>query len=130
MYNVLLLFSPTHSQSCLLFLSSTYSVQETDGSYFENFTSLGWKRENRRMSATRAAESRAEANPENERDPPAPEESIDRQDEKEKLYVEVLHTIANTVGAPAPGGQVNCFTISCDTQVYLQAGDKENQYLG
>lgn len=84
---------------------SNSGVQETDGSYFENFTSLGWKRENRRMSATRAAESRAEANPENERDPPAPEESIDRQDEKEKLYVEVLHTIANTVGAPAPGGQ-------------------------
>lgn len=59
------------------------------------------------MSATRAAESRAEANPENERDPPAPEESIDRHDDKEKLYVEVLHTIANTVGAPAPGGQVS-----------------------
>ncbi|EDW68736.1 BAI1-associated protein 3 [Drosophila virilis] len=84
---------------------SNSGVQETDGSYFENFTSLGWKRENRRMSATRAAESRAEANPENERDPPAPEESIDRHDDKEKLYVEVLHTIANTVGAPAPGGQ-------------------------
>lgn len=85
----------------------SHRVQETDGSYFENFTSLGWKRENRRMSATRAAEARAEANPENERDPPAGEESIDRQDEKEKLYAEVLHTIANTVGAPAPGGQVN-----------------------
>ncbi|XP_036671560.3 BAI1-associated protein 3 [Drosophila suzukii] len=84
---------------------SNSGVQETDGSYFENFTSLGWKRENRRMSATRAAEARAEANPENERDPPASEESIDRQDEKEKLYAEVLHTIANTVGAPAPGGQ-------------------------
>jgi len=62
------------------------------------------------MSATRAAEARAEANPENERDPPASEESIDRQDEKEKLYAEVLHTIANTVGAPAPGGQVNQYT--------------------
>ncbi|XP_023161054.2 BAI1-associated protein 3 [Drosophila hydei] len=84
---------------------SNSGVQETDGSYFENFTSLGWKRENRRMSATRAAESRAEANPENERDPPVPEESIERHDDKEKLYVEVLHTIANTVGAPAPGGQ-------------------------
>lgn len=99
------------SFSLYLSLSTTYSVQETDGSYFENFTSLGWKRENRRMSATRAAESRAEANPENERDPPATEESIDRQDEKEKLYVDVLHTIANTVGAPAPGGQVNGLSI-------------------
>ncbi|XP_030373043.1 BAI1-associated protein 3 [Scaptodrosophila lebanonensis] len=96
---------------------SNSGVQETDGSYFESFTSLGWKRENRRMSATRAAEARAEANPENERDPPAPEETIDRQDEKEKLYVEVLHTIANTVGAPAPGGQ---FTHYKD-EMYLHA---------
>lgn len=85
----------------------SFSVQETDGSYFENFTSLGWKRENRRMSATRAAEARAEAHHENEREPPnIAEDSIDKQEENEKLYMEVLQTIANTVGAPAPGGQV------------------------
>ncbi|XP_055846829.1 BAI1-associated protein 3 [Episyrphus balteatus] len=83
---------------------STSGVQETDGSYFESFTSLAWKRENRRMSAVRAAETRAETLPENEREQPV-DEILDRFEEKEKLYVEVLHTIANTVGAPAPGGQ-------------------------
>lgn len=60
------------------------------------------------MSATRAAETRAEAHHENEREPPhIAEDSIDKQEENEKLYVEVLQTIANTVGAPAPGGQVS-----------------------
>lgn len=80
-------------------------MQETDGSYFESFTALAWKRENRRMSAVRAAETRAETLSENEREPQC-DEFLDRMEEKEKLYVEVLHTIANTVGAPAPGGQV------------------------
>ncbi|XP_037880919.1 BAI1-associated protein 3 [Glossina fuscipes] len=98
---------------------SNSGVQETDGSYFENFTSLGWKRENRRMSATRAAEARAEANPENERDIPVPsnEESLDIQEEKEKLYVDVLNTIVNTVGAPAPGGQYTHYK----DEMYLHA---------
>lgn len=86
-------------------------MQETDGSYFENFTSLGWKRENRRMSATRAVEARAECNPASERDPDDvtvdDEKSVgDNQTNRENLYMEVLNTIANTVGAPTPGGQV------------------------
>lgn len=92
----------------LLFLlpSITCSVQETDGSYFESFTALAWKRENRRMSAVRTAETRAETLPENERDPQADEEIADSPEEKEQLYLDVLYTIANSVGAPAPGGQV------------------------
>lgn len=32
-----------------------------------------------------------------------------RADQKEQLYIEVLYTIANTVGAPAPDGQVRLF---------------------
>lgn len=59
------------------------------------------------MSATRAAEARAESLHEQEREPPKiAEDSIESQEQKEKLYLEVLNTIANTVGAPAPGGQV------------------------
>ncbi|XP_075161228.1 BAI1 associated protein 3 [Haematobia irritans] len=85
---------------------SNSGVQETDGSYFENFTSLGWKREDRRMSATRAAELRAETQQDKERETPKiSEDSIEKQEKKEKLYLEVLNTIANTVGAPATGGQ-------------------------
>ncbi|CAD7082875.1 unnamed protein product [Hermetia illucens] len=91
-------------------------VQETDGSYFESFTALAWKRENRRMSAVRAAETRAETLSENEREPQC-DEFLDRMEEKEKLYVEVLHTIANTVGAPAPGGQFPHYK----EEMYLQA---------
>ncbi|KAI8126251.1 BAI1-associated protein 3 [Lucilia cuprina] len=68
---------------------SNSGVQETDGSFFENFTSLGWKRENRRMSATRAAEARAEAHHENEREPPnIAEDSIDKYAHyKEEMYL-------------------------------------------
>lgn len=86
-------------------LLAPHSVQETDGSYFESFTALAWKRENRRMSAVRIAETRAETMPENERD--MQEDELERPEYKEQLYVDVLYTIANAVGAPAPGGQVN-----------------------
>lgn len=41
-------------------------VQDTDGSYFESFTALSWRQENRRLAALRLAEARAE------RPPPAP----------------------------------------------------------
>lgn len=88
------------------FLSFHFSVQETDGSYFESFTALSWKRDNRRFSAIRVSETRAETLPENEREQPV-EDEMDRPENKEQLYVDVLYTISNTVGAPAPGGQVN-----------------------
>lgn len=84
------------------------SIQETDGSYFETFTSLAWKRENRRLSSMRAAEARAEIIPDNEREPTADEEQqhqLQHPEHKEQLYVDVLYTIANTVGQP--GSQVS-----------------------
>ncbi|XP_037044605.1 BAI1-associated protein 3 isoform X2 [Bradysia coprophila] len=85
--------------------TSTSGVQETDGSYFESFTALSWKRDNRRFSAVRVSETRAETLLESEREQPT-EDDIERPDEKEHLYVDVLYTITNTVGAPpAPGGQ-------------------------
>lgn len=93
----------------IFFFTFSHSVQESDGSYFESFTALSWKRENRRMSAIRAAESRAETVPENEKEPPGQQhddDNFDNPDQREQLYLDVLHTISNTVGAPAPGGQV------------------------
>uniref|UniRef100_A0A182R467 Uncharacterized protein n=1 Tax=Anopheles funestus TaxID=62324 RepID=A0A182R467_ANOFN len=81
------------------------SVQENDGSYFESFTALSWKSENRRLSAVRAVETRAEILPENDNDRLL-EDDIERSEQKEHLYLDVLYAIANTVGAPAPGGQV------------------------
>ncbi|XP_061715227.1 BAI1-associated protein 3 [Cydia pomonella] len=81
-------------------------VKETDGSYFEAFTALSWRQENRRLAALRLAEARAE------RPPPAPHElglpSVSAQlshKEHEHLYTEVLYCIENAVGAPAPDGQ-------------------------
>ncbi|CAK1556248.1 unnamed protein product [Leptosia nina] len=81
-------------------------VQDTDGSYFESFTALSWRQENRRLAALRLAEARAE------RPPPAPHElglpSVSAHlshKEHEHLYTEVLYCIENAVGAPAPGGQ-------------------------
>ncbi|CAB3259883.1 unnamed protein product [Arctia plantaginis] len=81
-------------------------VQDTDGSYFESFTALAWRQENRRLAALRLAEARAE------RPPPAPHDlglpSVSAQlshKEHEHLYTEVLYCIENAVGAPAPDGQ-------------------------
>lgn len=66
---------------------------------------MSWKRDNRRFSAIRVSETRAETLPENERDQKI-EDDIERPEQLEQLYVDVLYTVANTVGAPAPGGQV------------------------
>lgn len=50
-------------------------------------------------------ETRAEVLPESETDRLL-EDDIERSEQKEHLYLDVLYAIANTVGAPAPGGQV------------------------
>ncbi|XP_058835849.1 BAI1-associated protein 3 isoform X2 [Topomyia yanbarensis] len=92
------------------------SVQENDGSYFESFTALSWKNENRRLSAVRAVETRAEVLPENDNDRLL-EDDIERSEQKEHLYLDVLYAIANTVGAPAPGGQFAHYK----EEMYLQA---------
>jgi BAI1-associated protein 3 len=84
-----------------------FSVQESDGSFFESFTALSWKRENRRMSAVRAAETRAEQMPLAEKETTLKEDEIETVNEREQLYVDVLYTIANCVGCQQPGGQVS-----------------------
>lgn len=78
------------------------------------------------MSAIRNAEARAEKIPEQEFDPQAQqqqlqEDELERPDQKEQLYIDVLYTIANTVGAPAPGGQVSCFNANINLPIkYFQ----------
>jgi len=57
---------PIASCNCFLF---SCRVQETDGSFFESFTALSWKQENRRLMAMQEIEGRAE-------DPPPSELSV------------------------------------------------------
>ncbi|XP_025268949.1 BAI1-associated protein 3 isoform X1 [Camponotus floridanus] len=81
-------------------IQATSGVQETDGSFFESFTALSWKQENRRLVVLQEVEARA-------KEPPPPSrDSISTshpyrlsKKEIEQLYIEVLYTIANTVGA-------------------------------
>lgn len=58
----------------------------------------------------RAAEARAEIIPDNEREPTTdddqqPQQQLQHPEQREQLYVDVLYTIANTVGQP--GSQVS-----------------------
>ncbi|XP_072386969.1 BAI1-associated protein 3 [Diabrotica undecimpunctata] len=81
-------------------------IQETDCSYFESFTALAWEQENQRLNLLKLSDASTSEVP-----VPEPDLGISpidynlSHDEKQKLYVEMLYTIANTVGAPAPGGQ-------------------------
>ncbi|XP_060802443.1 BAI1-associated protein 3 [Amyelois transitella] len=85
-------------------------VQETDGSYFESFTALSWRQENRRLAALRLVEARAERPPLAPNDLGLPSVSAQlSHKEHEHLYTEVLYCIENAVGAPAPGGQFGSY---------------------
>lgn len=67
---------------------------------------MSWKRENRRMSSIRAAETRAEAMPVDEKES-IKEDEIETVNEREQLYMDVLYTITNSVGCQQAGGQVH-----------------------
>jgi hypothetical protein len=98
-------------------LCSPLRVQESDGSFFESFTALSWKRENRRMSSIRAAETRAEAMPVDEKES-IKEDEIETVNEREQLYMDVLYSITNAVGCQQPGGQVvTIFSIWSELQL-------------
>lgn len=58
------------------------------------------------MSAVRAAETRAEQLPVDEKEA-IREDEIETVNEREQLYVDVLYTIANCVGCQQQGGQVS-----------------------
>lgn len=75
-----------------------FRVQETDGSYFESFTALSWKQENRRLGALRAGEARAELPPSLETALGLPRRNEDiPSHEKENLYVEVSVLLSITM---------------------------------
>ncbi|XP_076667027.1 BAI1 associated protein 3 isoform X1 [Andrena cerasifolii] len=81
-------------------IQATSGVQETDGSFFESFTALSWKQQNRRLVVLQEVEVRAKEPP-----PPSRDSTLTSSQyrftkkELEQLYIEVLYTIANTVGA-------------------------------
>ncbi|XP_015609061.1 BAI1-associated protein 3 isoform X2 [Cephus cinctus] len=82
-------------------IQATSGVQETDGSFFESFTALSWKQENRRLMVLQEVEARAEEAPPSSREMNLNTSQGYRLSKKEmeQLYIEVLYTIANTVGA-------------------------------
>jgi hypothetical protein len=61
------------------------------------------------MSSIRAAETRAEAMPVDEKET-IKEDEIETVNEREQLYMDVLYSITNTVGCQQPGGQVETDT--------------------
>ncbi|KAK9310327.1 hypothetical protein QLX08_000330 [Tetragonisca angustula] len=80
-------------------IQATSGVQETDGSFFESFTALSWRQENRRLVVLQEVEARAKEPPLPSRDTNLTQSYRFTKKELEQLYIEVLYTVANTVGA-------------------------------
>ncbi|XP_043585463.1 BAI1-associated protein 3 isoform X1 [Bombus pyrosoma] len=80
-------------------IQATSGVQETDGSFFESFTALSWRQENRRLMVLQEVEARAKEPPPPSRDTSLTQTYRFTKKELEQLYIEVLYTVANTVGA-------------------------------
>ncbi|XP_048763860.1 BAI1-associated protein 3-like isoform X3 [Ostrea edulis] len=77
-------------------------VQESDSNFFESFTALSWRQENKRL--------RAASDEDHERHPPSesqfaikPEVQHLSKKEFELLYIEVLYTIKHKIGTTAGG---------------------------
>ncbi|XP_064637155.1 BAI1-associated protein 3-like isoform X4 [Lineus longissimus] len=79
-------------------------VQESDGSFFESFTALSWKQENRRLRAANEDEKEADKAPPSEL-LFGPRQKIHRLQDKEfeLLYIEVLYTIKHKIGTTSGG---------------------------
>lgn len=80
------------------FIIFCYRIQDIDGSYFELFTSLAWKQDNQRQNIATSVEKVASDMPPSEQECEiCPIDYSLSQNEKDKLYVEMLYTIANAV---------------------------------
>lgn len=89
------------------------SVQKIDGQYFESFTALAWKQESQRQNSLKKAESTAAELPPQEMDLGiTPIDYSTSQIEKDKLYVEMLYTIANAVR------NINCLIMMLSISLY------------
>ncbi|XP_076366193.1 BAI1-associated protein 3-like isoform X2 [Tachypleus tridentatus] len=99
------------------FLRRLFRVKDADGGFFENFTALSWKQENRRLQASRVCEAEKEHLPPIEPDLgiTAPEFKIGKKD-WERLYVEVLYTIKHKIGASS----ADYVTYTTDLYEYAQ----------
>ncbi|XP_040076076.1 BAI1-associated protein 3 isoform X2 [Ixodes scapularis] len=95
---------PAHEGRLFMDAQDTTRVQESDGGFFEDFTALSWKQENRRLQATREDEA--------DKDKPIPTEDelgIAHHDyeigkkEWDELYVEVLYTVEHKLGCGGGG---------------------------
>ncbi|XP_046644762.1 BAI1-associated protein 3-like isoform X1 [Daphnia pulicaria] len=73
-------------------------VQESDGSFFESYTALCWKQENRRLQVLREDDQPLVAQA-TEGDSQANSAQFISSKEMEQLYVEVLYTIRHKLGA-------------------------------
>ncbi|XP_039285685.1 BAI1-associated protein 3 isoform X2 [Nilaparvata lugens] len=110
---------------------ATSGVQETDGSFFESFTALSWKLENRRLLTMKDSH--------HEDQPPPPETSVGvkppvshriHTKELEQLYIEVLYTITNKVGASS--GQFSHYQedlYSYAQKAFSISHDQHRRYL-
>ncbi|KAI8794151.1 protein unc-13 D [Biomphalaria glabrata] len=79
-------------------------VQESDGSFFESYTSLAWRQENKRLRAA------SEDDKDYDRPPPVeiqfatkPQIQKPSRKEFELLYIEVLYTIKHKIGTTSGG---------------------------
>ncbi|XP_076458622.1 BAI1-associated protein 3-like [Babylonia areolata] len=82
------------------FSPANNSVQESDGSFFEGFTALAWRQENKRLRAA------TEGDKDGDRPPPSeiqygtkPKLHKLNKNELELLYIEVLYTVKHKIGA-------------------------------
>lgn len=83
---------------------------------------LAINRDDRRLAATVVSEKRAETLLDTEREPGAAgvDAYIERPEQLEQLYIDVLYMVANTVGAPDPNGQVCvCVYVVCSCCVFV-----------
>ncbi|XP_022652561.1 BAI1-associated protein 3-like isoform X4 [Varroa destructor] len=96
-----------------------YRVQESDGGFFENFTALSWRQENRRLQVAREEEVGRELSSipcELDVLPQAvqqPEVKMTKK-ELEDLYVEVLYTIKHKLGGGVSYAEAELFAFAQD----------------
>ncbi|GAB6032871.1 hypothetical protein CHUAL_012069 [Chamberlinius hualienensis] len=112
-------------------------VQEADGGFFESFSALSWKRENRRLQVAREEEVKRESPPPNINlhqagaQMPHPHHSQHHQHiskkEWQRLYVTVLYTISNQIGSRASDRSPYVDDLYRFAQMAFTVSDEDHQ---